>query len=113
MFLEAFKRHGLAAEGTKIKDFQNYLELMLLHNRATQSYRCRMYSGEVILLRAEDKLASVASPTANDSDDLGWQHWCKRKLRIVPVPGNHVTMMRPPNVQVLASRLATALEAAR
>ncbi len=110
MFLAAFKRHGLAAEETKIKDFQNYLELMLLHNRATQSYHCCMYSGEVILLRAEDKLASLASP--NDSDDLGWQHWCKRRLRIVPVPGNHVTMMRSPNVQVLASRLATALEAA-
>ena len=109
LFLAAFKRHGLASEGTKIDDFQNYLELMLVHNRATQSYRCEMYSGEVILLRAEDKLASVGGPTANDSDDLGWQRWCKQRLRVVSVPGNHVTMMRPPHVQVLASRLSTAL----
>jgi thioesterase domain-containing protein len=39
---------------------------------------------------------------------LGWDSVAP-KLRIIDVPGDHVTMFAPPNVDVLASKLAELL----
>ena len=105
-FLAAFQRHGLAPEDVQVDDFSHYLHLMLAHNHATAGYRpTAPYKGDVLVLRAEESLAVGGSEVVR-STDLGWQHWCSGKCTVVPVPGNHVTMMRTPNV----TRIAKSLE---
>ncbi|MFN9548262.1 MAG: non-ribosomal peptide synthetase [Cyanobacteriota bacterium] len=106
VFLAAFQRYGLAPEDVQVEDFSRYLHLMLDHNRAVGAYRpATPYSGEILVLRAEESL-TVGSSEVSRPADLGWQQWCLGNCTVMPVPGNHVTMMRSPHV----SQLARALE---
>ena len=105
-FLAAFQRHGLAPEGVAPEHFEGYLQLLLSHNRITAGYRpATPYRGRVVVLRAETPL-SIEGVRTERAFDLGWRNWCCGKLEVLPVPGNHVTMMKPPHVATLAKRLA-------
>ncbi len=73
-------------------------------NRATYDYVPTVYTGEVILFRPEIRLHGLSQdPT------FGWDVVAP-KLRIIDVPGDHVTMFFPPNLDVLASKVAELLE---
>jgi len=106
--LAAFIRHGLTPEDTSLDAFDPYLKLILAHNRATRLYRpAARHRGRVLILRADP--LEIAGVPADRPDDLGWGHWCDRP-EIVPVPGNHATMIRPPHVAGLASALKSLVD---
>jgi non-ribosomal peptide synthetase component F/thioesterase domain-containing protein/aryl carrier-like protein len=64
------------------------------------SYKPPLFTGQLVLFRAEDRSASV------DSDPtLGWGEMAQGGVTIHSVPGDHITMMRPPNVLHLARHL--------
>jgi phthiocerol/phenolphthiocerol synthesis type-I polyketide synthase D len=42
--------------------------------------------------------------------DLGWAPLC-RSLEVVPVPGDHLSLIDPPHVEVIAQHLTKALDA--
>jgi amino acid adenylation domain-containing protein len=72
-------------------------------NRASYDYVPTEYTGEVVLFRPQIRQHGMShDPT------LGWDSVAP-KLRIIDVPGDHVTMFAPPNVDVLASKLAELL----
>jgi amino acid adenylation domain-containing protein len=102
-FLEQFKRHGLAPETATIEGFSGFLDLLLTHNRMTAAYRPGVYPGPVVVLRAQD--GDDRRPP-----DLGWQQHCTRPVEVVTVPGDHVSMMRSPHVEVLAQRLGAWID---
>jgi amino acid adenylation domain-containing protein len=104
ILLERFKANQLAPETTTVKDFRGFLELMLTHNRITAEYQPAQYSGRVLVVRADDQM----SATRVREPDLGWQALCEQPVEVVAVPGNHVSMMRDPNIRLLAERLAAA-----
>uniref|UniRef100_UPI0032176008 non-ribosomal peptide synthetase n=1 Tax=uncultured Roseibium sp. TaxID=1936171 RepID=UPI0032176008 len=110
LFLDSFVRHGLAPDGTTSAQFRRYLDLMLAHNRTTQAYRpSAPYAGRIIVFRAEEALDPIQA--AARPRDLGWQRFSLQKVTVVPVPGNHVSIMRKPNVTLLAQNLLTELSA--
>jgi amino acid adenylation domain-containing protein len=111
LFLERFKAHGLAPEATDLKGFRSFLDLMLTHNRITADYAPEGYPGQVLVFRAADPMGfdGSANPPAERPWDLGWQKHTSNPVRVVDVPGNHVSMMQTPNVQTLAERLAERL----
>ena len=57
----------------------------------------------IVLFRASEE-------TVNEPADLGWGRYSGRPVSICRVPGNHVTMMRPPHVGNLARILTQAME---
>jgi cytochrome P450/thioesterase domain-containing protein/acyl carrier protein len=77
-------------------------------------YRPRHYAGPVVLLRSKEGLPveamyperrarhQFASPT------LGWDRFCP-VLQVIDVPGDHFTMVMPPNASALASTLQRVL----
>ncbi|HWE89929.1 MAG TPA: SDR family NAD(P)-dependent oxidoreductase [Pseudonocardiaceae bacterium] len=82
--------------------------------RVSERYQPRPYDGRVLLLRAADQhqLTTSLDPRYLRTDEaLGWDELCA-DLRVVRVPGDHVTMIDPPNVAVLAHHLADALGSA-
>jgi amino acid adenylation domain-containing protein len=105
VFLERFKANHLAPETTTVKDFRGFLELMLTHNRITSEYQPVEYSGKILVIRATDDLG--VKPAREP--DLGWQSFSAQPVEVMAVPGSHVSMMRDPNVRVLAERLAARL----
>jgi amino acid adenylation domain-containing protein len=78
-------------------------QLFAVHERLTVAQRGYVpgspYTGTVELL-----MASVR-PEASRAADGGWSAWVSGGVRVSQVPGDHVTVMQPPNVATLAEKL--------
>ena len=80
--------------------------------RVAEQYRPEPYDGDVILFRAEQPhpLTTELDPRYLRTDRaLGWDTYCAN-LVVHDVPGDHISMVDPPNVDVIAERVAAALE---
>lgn len=77
-------------------------------------YRPRPYTGRVLLFRSREGFPmQTAHPRRRvrhqfHSPSLGWDRFCG-DLRIIDVPGDHFTMVLPPQVDTLASAMQNAL----
>jgi amino acid adenylation domain-containing protein len=72
--------------------------------QASEAYFPQPYSGKVLLFRAMEK------EVFDDYDrDLGWNK-VAQDLEIIDVPGDHIGILKEPNVQVMASKLQTYLK---
>ncbi len=74
---------------------------------AAAQYHPQPYDGAVTLFRAQE----VADVFAHAGRTLGWGPYV-RDITIHEVPGDHDSLVREPNVQVLTSRLRALLEQA-
>ncbi|WP_431952370.1 SDR family NAD(P)-dependent oxidoreductase [Actinacidiphila sp. bgisy167] len=82
-----------------------------LDARVGERYRPRPYPGRTVLYRAQDPqpLTTALDPRyLRDQADLGWAQYCP-DLQIVPVTGDHLSMIDPPHVTLVADHLDTAL----
>jgi amino acid adenylation domain-containing protein len=104
LFFKLFKDLQLIPEDTDARQFGGYLDTMLLHNRMALEYRPQVYAGKLLVLRAVDAMRIGAQH--DRAPDLGWQQYTELPVEVVAVPGDHVSMMRAPLVDVLAARLA-------
>jgi thioesterase domain-containing protein len=78
------------------------------NNRAAQSYVPQHYPGRVTLLRAAEQPAE-----APEDLTLGLGELAGEGVDFHIVPGKHLTMLRKPNVQVLAEQLKRCLTQAQ
>lgn len=76
------------------------------HLRLIETFEYLPYDGEIVLLRARVRPLLHAH-----TRDLGWTAIAAR-VRIIDVPGNHVTMTQEPHVREVAARLREVLEGA-
>lgn len=84
-----------------------------LDARVGERYEPRSYPGPVVLYRAQQAqaLTTAIDPRyLRDDDDLGWAPLCP-SLDMVPVPGDHLSLIDPPHVEVIAAHLAAAVVA--
>jgi phthiocerol/phenolphthiocerol synthesis type-I polyketide synthase D len=80
--------------------------------RISEQYTPGDYPGPVLLFRAKDPhpLTTTLDPRYLRTDDaLGWHEFCQ-DLEVVKVPGDHITVIDPPHVTVIADRISTALQ---
>ncbi|GGM34198.1 non-ribosomal peptide synthetase [Longimycelium tulufanense] len=86
--------------------------------QAGMDYRVENLRRPLLLLRATEEMPSGLAVahrnvgTLFNSPDNGWEQWTEEPVEIVKVPGNHLSMMDAPNVQVLADELGLALQRA-
>ncbi|WP_158881682.1 type I polyketide synthase [Amycolatopsis anabasis] len=79
--------------------------------RIAERYTPSTYAGPVLLFRAKDPhpLTTTLDPRYLRTDDaLGWDEHCPR-LEVVRVHGDHITVIDPPHVAVIADRLSALL----
>ncbi|MDN0196799.1 type I polyketide synthase [Streptomyces sp. S.PNR 29] len=79
--------------------------------RIGERYVPRPYDGRVVLYRAQQAqpLTTALDPRYLRSEaDLGWAPLCP-SLEIVPVEGDHLSLIDPPHVTTIARHLARAL----
>ena len=69
------------------------------------SYHPELYPGPVTLFRSADSRVKFA-----ENPTLGWEAIARQGVEILDVPGDHVAMLQPPHVSVLAEKLAACLE---
>ena len=114
-FLIRFKKHKLTPEDTSVSEFEGYLGLMLHHNRITSDYAPEPYAGKIVVIRAESplpvdpRLAAAMGAPLERAPDLGWQRLSRQPVEIIRVPGNHVTMITKPHVEVMAASISKYL----
>lgn len=71
------------------------------NSKATLAYAPKTYYNNKITL-----VRSTAQTSTDDRDfTLGWSELTNDKVEVIKVPGNHLTMLRSPHVQVLAQQL--------
>ncbi|WIV55720.1 type I polyketide synthase [Amycolatopsis nalaikhensis] len=93
-------------QGVLRHQYESYVDA-----RVAERYTPEPYGGRVLLLRAKDPhpLTTALDPRYLRTDDaLGWDEYCEG-LEVVRVPGDHVSMIDPPHVAVLADALAARL----
>lgn len=77
--------------------------LMRTNLRAVKEYQPQPYPGAITLFRAHHQ-------SLHSAYDLGWSRLCPNGVQVFNVPGNHMTLLREPNVQILAGHLQQCLE---
>jgi thioesterase domain-containing protein/acyl carrier protein len=78
------------------------------HYQALRDYHPRPYPGCVSLFRARTRPLFRLH-----GNDLGWRSLARGGLDVIPIPGNHMTILEEPNVRVLATALIGSLREAR
>ncbi|MFI9813503.1 type I polyketide synthase [Saccharothrix variisporea] len=107
--LRAMVRAGVGiSEGALRHQRTSYLDA-----RAAERFEPRYFPGRVVFYRAVERetLTTVLDPRylrRQEDDDLGWADACG-ELEVVPVPGDHLSMVDLPHVAVLAEHLAKVL----
>ncbi|MBE9185299.1 amino acid adenylation domain-containing protein [Microcoleus sp. LEGE 07076] len=75
------------------------------NSQATLSYVPKIYPHRITLFRSGEKLS-----TSQQDPTLGWSELTTEQVEVIRVPGNHLTMLRKPNVEVLARQLKYCLD---
>ncbi|MGE0786322.1 MAG: amino acid adenylation domain-containing protein [Sandaracinaceae bacterium] len=73
---------------------------------AALSYAFPRYAGEIVVYRATD---DIFYDDAFRRSGLGWDACVEGHIEVVDVPGDHLTILFPPNVDVLAARVREGL----
>jgi amino acid adenylation domain-containing protein len=103
LFLGVFKESGLVPDEIQPAQFQGYLDKFINHSDITARYHpASSYEGRVTLIKAKD------TEHAGDSF-YNWRRYAITNLKVEVVPGNHVTIIRPPYVQAVAEKINFSL----
>jgi amino acid adenylation domain-containing protein len=81
------------------------LKFFNAHELAASNYKPQAYPGKVTLFQAQEGEAAESS-----DQSLGWKDLATAGVEIHWVPGNHLSMVKKPYVQVLAKKLSICLE---
>ncbi|HZJ24782.1 MAG TPA: thioesterase domain-containing protein, partial [Anaerolineales bacterium] len=82
----------------KTSEFKRLLQVFQANVRADSRYRPQKYPGRVTLFR-----------TAQQDSTWGWGDTAANGVELHQIPGHHMNVLRPPQVQVLAEKLSACL----
>jgi pyochelin synthetase len=102
--LEQTKLLHLLPEDAGLEQIDPLFQVFQNNMRAIEQYTPQPYEGAVTLLRATQQ------PPENPSNlTLDWHHLIAN-VKVCEIPGNHYTMVRMPDVQILAEQLKLCFE---
>ncbi|NEP08027.1 MAG: hypothetical protein F6K34_26595, partial [Okeania sp. SIO4D6] len=67
---------------------------------ASYNYEARPYPGNIVLFNASEQLIDIGGDRT-----LGWRDCVGGEIEIHEIPGEHFSIIREPQVRVLAERL--------
>jgi thioesterase domain-containing protein len=108
LFLTEFKLNNLVPKDVSVNDFHGFLEKMIHHNEITTLYAGKKYAGDVLLIKATD--STFVNSKRQENLNYAWDNYTDENLTRIEVSGNHVSMMRSPYVENLASILTAYLK---
>jgi len=83
------------------------MKIFYANSRAVLKYVPQPYPNAIALFRTSE------SPRKSDDSTLGWNQLTTSNVQVHFVPGNHLTMLRKPHIQVLAEQLRGYLASGR
>jgi thioesterase domain-containing protein/acyl carrier protein len=105
------KSIGLLTAEMTIEDLNDMLQVFRLNSRLMEQYQGGSYDGIVTLFRAESVLDSNQSRSGFAVQDSrsGWTRLAA-SVKVIPVPGDHFTLIQEPQVRMLAKELLAAMQ---
>ncbi|MEO1560163.1 MAG: thioesterase domain-containing protein, partial [Cyanobacteria bacterium J06632_19] len=101
--LDKLKAANILPSSMGIGEIQRLLEIALLNRQAERNYSPQVYQHPITLFRGNDNIEP------QDSDPtMGWKD-LTNLLEIKQIPGNHYTIIKKPNIQVLVKQLKISL----
>ena len=82
----------------KTPEFKRLLQVFQANVQADSRYRPQRYPGQVTLFK-----------TAHQDSTWGWGDIAADGVALHQIPGHHMNVLRPPQVQVLAEKLSACL----
>jgi len=84
----------------KTPEFKRLLQVFQANVQADSRYRPQRYSGPVTLFKTDAK---------HQDSTWGWGDIAANGVELHQIPGHHMNVLRPPQVQVLAEKLSACL----
>jgi amino acid adenylation domain-containing protein/non-ribosomal peptide synthase protein (TIGR01720 family) len=103
--LRKAKRAKIVPRYVRFKDFRKYILINRTQAQAWRNYTPKPYTGRITLFRSAESVAEYSQ-----EPDMGWGKLAQGGVEIYDVPGDHLSMLQEPNVQVLAEALRACLE---
>ena len=100
--LDQARRTQVLPPDVSIEDLCRWFDLYLADIEAVENYRPPVTPIPLMLLRAADE---GDCEVENQEMTRGWSRLSNNKLEVHSVPGDHLTMMRPPHVSTLGEIL--------
>lgn len=103
---EARRVHFIFPDVTR-DQFAFFIRILRTQTEAWRRYRPQPYNGHLTLFRAQEQ-----GDEAPAERDMGWGRLVTGGVSIIDVPGDHLSMIHPPHVKLLAQRMRENLEIA-
>ncbi|NEO16390.1 MULTISPECIES: non-ribosomal peptide synthetase [unclassified Moorena] len=98
--LERAKMFDLLPEEVKVEDVESLFEVFKTTAFASYNYEPQPYPGNIALFNSSEQPIDIAGdPT------LGWRNLVGGEIEVHEIPGDHFSVIREPQVLVLAERL--------
>jgi thioesterase domain-containing protein len=116
--LERLKNADILPPDDEITQLNNMVQL-LKANAVVNYVPQEIYPTKITLLRAKENVVKIDESNSEVLSDIlqdlhwGWSKFSAEPVNVHFVPGNHVTMMNLPHVQVLAEQLKACIEQAQ
>ena len=122
LWVEA-RRSGVVPSEMTLVEFRSLFDTFKIHANTMRRYQPGEFRGRITLFCPEVDVDEIIS--ANDPEHLarrerqrkvgfkGWGSLATEGVDLHTVPGNHFSMLREPNVQVLGAQLRQCIETAR
>ena len=96
--LRILTEKGVLAEASAECELTNMLRVFTRNLAAAEKYQLQPTEQKVVLFRARDSFEPYRVPAE-------WATWAADNMDFHMVPGDHYSMMKSPNVRVIAERL--------
>ncbi|AUB43294.1 Non-ribosomal peptide synthetase component F (plasmid) [Nostoc flagelliforme CCNUN1] len=105
-FLARLKTAEILPPQATLEQVNGFLKVYKANTKANCAYMPQeAYHNQVTVFRAQEELC--------DNPSMGWDKYSLKSVETYEVPGEHITMMAEPHVQVLAKHLKVCLEQAQ
>ncbi|MEO6851339.1 MAG: thioesterase domain-containing protein [Mucilaginibacter sp.] len=89
----------------KSKEYAQHIKkIMDMHHVALKEYVMEPFDDKIYLIKAR-----ISVHYANDTEFLGWQKYAKKGVAVHLVPGDHLSMLLPPNIREFGAILQEIL----
>ncbi|OYY23891.1 MAG: hypothetical protein B7Y69_03390 [Sphingobacteriia bacterium 35-40-8] len=96
---------GSKAELPEVNSYYLMMDkINAVHHQALYQYNLSPFEDKVVLFKALDRVYFV-----DDFDFLGWRKYALTGVEVHNIPGNHDTMFKEPNCQILAQEMDKAM----
>ena len=101
---QAHPNADLNLQDISLEQQETLANLSQINTRAMLSYQLQPYPGKLTLFKAREQPAKM--PSLNK---FGWDKYSLVELELQEIPGNHFSMMNPPNIQILSREISDRL----